>query len=148
MYIIGVFVFLIVAVLVIVSFGSMVTYLDLFSLLVIIMLVIPMLLASGAHKDFNRAFRLALNKKTEPGIKELERAGTAVATARKLIILSGILDSLISMICILTRLDDIAYLGPNVSVAILSLLYAVILNIILVPIEHRLKTRIIEFGKQ
>lgn len=148
MYLIGVFIFLIIAGFVMVSFGSMVTYLDLFSLFVIIMLVIPMLVASGAHKDFNRAFRFALNKTVQPGLEELKKAKEAVTTARKLIILSGILDSLISMICILARLDDVAYLGPNVAVAILSLMYAVILNVILVPIEHRLKSKVIECGKQ
>ena len=52
----------------------------------------------------------------------------------------GVSITLVTAIIILATLDDIAYLGPNLAVAILSLLYVVIAKIVVVILLERSKT--------
>ena len=57
----------------------------------------------------------------------------------KSVIPAGILMALTAVIIILAQLDDIAYLGPNLAVACLSLTYAVLVYLILIPVNKRLE---------
>ena len=52
---------------------------------------------------------------------------------------AGVFMALTAGVVLLVRLDDIEYIGPNLAVAFLSLTYAVLIYLILIPVNKRLE---------
>ena len=52
--------------------------------------------------------------------------------------IGGFTASLIAFVAILGKLNDISKLGPNLAVAILTLLYSLIIELLLLPIVAKL----------
>ena len=52
--------------------------------------------------------------------------------------IGGFTASLIAFVAILGKLNDISKLGPNLAVAILTLLYSLIIELLLLPIAAKL----------
>ena len=59
---------------------------------------------------------------------------------QKAVIPAGVLMALTAGVVILASLDSIEYLGPNLAVAFLSLTYAVLIYLILIPVNKRLES--------
>lgn len=121
------------------------TFVDLISLFVLLVVVIPVLVQTGLMKDFNNSFRLTIGRKKAADFKEIKRAVEAVSLVRKTLWNTGIFTSCLSVITIMNELSTPESIGPNLAVAILVLSYAAVLNIIFLPIEKQLKIRLIEF---
>lgn len=139
MYFISVILFLIIAV-----FFSLNTYgatvpFDFVSWLSILLFTVPIIMACGLGKDFFAGFAFSMKKTCCADKIELLRAHTAVSLCRRLLLLSGILSTLLSFFSLLRNLDDPALIGPNVNVAILALVYAILANIMLLPVQIRLQ---------
>lgn len=114
--------------------------LDLMSLLCILIVAVPLLISSGLTKDFGKAFGLIRTKKEEePDRKQIRKSLEAVKLTGRLMIYSGILNCLLGGIWVLHSLTDPARLGPNISVCLISILYAIMLTMILLPVEAKLK---------
>ena len=147
MYFIAVIVFIILIGLVYLATmgGSFLALLDLVSLIGILLPTVPMLAASGLVKDFFRSFSIAYQKNCTADKQEIIRSMTAVKLMSILFLFSGILSSVLGVISMLHRLDDPAALGPNVSVALISLLYGIILNILLLPVKAKLEMLVQSF---
>lgn len=139
MYFISVVVFLVIAVLV--SLNGCVTDIpfDFVSLLSIFLFTVPIILACGLGKDFFAGFTFSMKKTCSADRNEILRAHTAISLCRRLLLLSGVLSTLLSFYSMLRRLDDPAYIGPAVTVAILALVYAILANIMLLPVQTRLQ---------
>lgn len=120
-------------------------FVDLPSLLIILLICIPLLISSGLFKDFNNAFRIALNKKAEYGLIEIKRAIEAVSLTIKTLLCAGIFLFAASLLQILKMLSDLTELGPTIAVALLTLIYTLIFALMLLPIKSILNIRIIEF---
>lgn len=75
---------------------------------------------------------------------QLENAEYALGYGIKVIIISGITTTLISFVTILGYLNEPTQLGPNLAVAILTLLYGIVLSFILLIIKARVHKRINE----
>ena len=58
----------------------------------------------------------------------------------KAVIPAGIFMALTAGVVILASLDNIEYIGPNLAVAFLSLTYAVLIYLILIPVNKRLES--------
>lgn len=125
------------------SIGYILNFIDLPTLLIILSISIPMLLASGLFPDLRRAFHTIMFKKSVFSKKQLQCSLEAVRLTIKLILYSGIFGALICGIQILTRLNDPLLLGPSLAVAMISIIYAVFGCFIFMPIEARLKTLIL-----
>lgn len=52
--------------------------------------------------------------------------------------IGGFTASLIAFVAILGKINDISKLGPNLAVAILTLLYSLIIELLLLPIAAKL----------
>lgn len=117
-------------------------YLDPISLLVLFLVSIPVLISTGLMKDFSNAFRLSISRKKETSIRDLKRAIEAVALFQKVIILTGIFSFLFCMVIILMNKPDYESLIFSISVNILSPLYAVVIALILQPMEVSLRLRL------
>lgn len=98
--------------------GSIIFFIDLPTILLIVMLCVSIILCAGT-KD----------------IKE------NLILLQKSIIPIGVFIALIACIIVLVRLDNIETIGPNLAVAFLSLLYSVFIYLILIPIIKRLEDK-------
>ena len=118
------------------------------SLVIVLLICIPMLISSGLLKDFNNAFRIALNRKKEAGLIEIKRAIEAIGLTIHTLFYSAFFLFAISLIAILRSLSDLASLGPNLAVAFLTCIYSLALALMLLPIKSILTVRAIEFMQQ
>lgn len=117
---------------------------DLPSMLIILALTAPVLFRGGIWNDFLRAWKL-LKKSYTCHLSEIRRSLDVVEMLQKQLIYAGIISMLLSFIHVLGNMSDLASLGPNVAVAILTMLYAVIFEMLLLPLQIEAKRRIIDY---
>ncbi len=146
MYLIGLLVFMVLTILFSgFSAGAVGNLVDPQSLLVILLVTIPVVLLAGSGKDFVNAFKLTVTKQKEVDIAELKKASAAISLVMKTILYSGVFGSLLGCIALLRQMDDPAALGPHIMGALIALLYAMIFNIMLLPIKAKVDKMIIEY---
>lgn len=107
-------------------------FLDLPSLILIMLFLIPGLIILGEWKDFLKAFSVGIRNFR---LLELKNIIQAVAAAQKLTVLGALLAIIASGILILGRFNDPETLGPNLAVCFLSGFYAVIVEYFLLPLR-------------
>lgn len=117
------------------------------SALLLLVLTIPVLLRNGLGKDFLRAFKL-LKKSYNCRLGELRRTLDAVEMMQKQIIWAAIIIMMISFIQVLACISDPASVGPSVAVACLSILYAAVMEMLLLPLQIEAKRRIIDYMEE
>lgn len=118
---------------------------DLPSVIILLILCVPVLLSAGLFRDFNNAFAIALSKKKIARITEMKRAMEAVDLTMKTLLFGGGFIFIFSLIIVLRNLEVPEMLGPNIAVAMLTFIYAIGFNIILLPIKSKLNIRMTEF---
>lgn len=123
---------------------SIQSFIDLSSLLLVLLLAIPVLVSSGLFRDFNNAFRIAFGKKKNSLI-ELKRALEAVNMMIRTFLCTGLFLFLASMITVLHRMDTPESLGPAISVSLLCFIYGTAMALLLLPVKAIMQVRIIEF---
>ncbi len=121
--------------------NSIMMLLDIPSIILMILFVVPGMAASGMWKDFFKAF--SVGKKTF-SILQLKKIEESIKLLEKLIICGAIFTVMIAVIMIIARLDNPQTIGPNLAVAILSILYATIVEFFLVPLHSCVKVHILE----
>lgn len=114
------------------------------SLIILLIFTVPVLLKGGAWKDLIRACRL-LKKEYTCRLSELRRTLDVVEMMQKQILYAGGICVLMTVIVILGMMSDLASLGPNLAVAILTMLYALIFEMLLLPLQLEVKRRIIDY---
>lgn len=147
MYFISIFTIILVTVLMGCSSGSfsLAYFIDLPSILMILLICIPILISAGLFGDFNNAFRIALSKKRDNSLIAIRRALEAVTLMIRTLLSSGLFLLSFSLLMILRRLDDLSALGPVLSVALITWAYTLIITLLLLPIKSILNVRMIEF---
>lgn len=90
------------------SFSGLLYFLDGMSFLILLVLTVPMLAASGLLKDFNSAFRLSVSKNKIKNMGEIKRAIEAVDLVMKVLITAGVFVAICSFSLITATLDDIS----------------------------------------
>lgn len=124
--------------------GRLVFLVDPPSLVIILVFTVPVLLKGGVWKDFVRAWRL-LKKEYTCHLSDLRRTLDVVEMMQKQVLYGGVVCVLMTFISILANLSDPASLGPNLAVAILSMLYALLLEMLFLPLQLEVKRRIIDY---
>lgn len=66
-------------------------------------------------------------------------AREVISLLRKIVIPVGLIDGVGAVICIMAVLDDTSTIGPNLAIAVLSVLYTLIAYVVLVVLEERRK---------
>lgn len=117
---------------------------DIPSLVIILVLTVPVLFKGGLWRDFKRAWRF-LWKDYNCHLIEVRRALDVVEMMQKQVLYAGTISVLLIFITILRNLSDLASLGPNLAVAILTMLYATIIEMLLLPLQLEAKRRIIDY---
>ena len=120
------------------STGNILWYFDMPSLILIAVLLLILLFMCGLTKDFFRgiAFFFGKNKEMEEG--ELCRSLAAFKLVLIALPIDGLVASLIAVEAIIAKLTDPSLLGPNLAVAILTLLYSLIFEVLLLPVAAKL----------
>lgn len=114
------------------GFSSIAWFIDLPSLILIVMILIPGLLIMGEWKDFIKSFSVGVKPYN---LLELKNIIEAVGAAQKLTIYGALFAIIISGILLMGRLDDPSTIGPNLAVCFLSGFYAVIIEFFLLPLR-------------
>lgn len=122
-------------------------YIDLTSLIILLLLVIPVLISAGMFRDFRASFRRAFSVRVACTRVELQRSMEAVKLARKSNFTAGIFGFLTAFVIVCKSYDA---LGENVfwlnmSVAVIPVIYAVVFDLIFLAVYGRLKKRYIDF---
>lgn len=117
-------------------------FIDLPSLLPLILFNITMLLSAGLLKDFNNAFRFVGRTDQEESMAKLRRSVEAVRLARRVTLAAGGFDLFFQFILILGRMDSPEMLGPYIAIGMLGLLYAFAFVLLLLPMESRLQIKL------
>lgn len=126
--------------------GSLSSCLDLFSLLLILVIIIPVMASMGMLKDLNHAFRLTLGRRRALSLPELKRAKMAVTYLIRCSLLAGAVGVMVGVLQVLSYYKaDTMVLTASLGVAICPLLYAFVIALVLLPIEARLEQKIEEF---
>lgn len=144
--------------------GGLTRLLDAPTLICILLLSLPLLFRKGMGKDFLRAIpmqfknhyifnrkegKLVLEKKTTIySLAQMKRSLDAVEFMQKQILYSGILVVTLPAIFVMSGLDDIAAFGPNVATLLITVLYTVIFELLLLPLQVDIKRRIINYMEE
>ncbi|SFQ31763.1 hypothetical protein SAMN04487928_1335 [Butyrivibrio proteoclasticus] len=107
-------------------------FLDLPSILLIVLIFVPGLLIMGEWKNFLKAFSVGIRPFS---LLELKNIIGAVDAAQKLTIYAALFAIIISGVLLMGRLDDPYMIGPNLAVCFLAGLYAVIIEFLLLPLR-------------
>ncbi|MDE5966760.1 MAG: hypothetical protein K2G89_08000, partial [Lachnospiraceae bacterium] len=114
------------------------------TLLILLTFLIIFLPVAGLGRDFLKAFQYVYGKK-EPQCKaELWCAYESVKLAGRILLFGGVLLSLISMVLVLAKLMTPEEIGSHVAVTVISIVYGLLGNILLLPIQSYLRLALME----
>ncbi len=123
------------------NLSSIAWYLDIPSIIFILMILIPGLFIMGKWKDFIKSFSVGIK---HYGLLELKNIILAISAAQKLTIYGALFAIIISGIMLLGKLSDPSVIGPNLAVCFLSGFYAVIIEFFLMPLRINAETKMNE----
>ena len=118
--------------------------LDFPSLVGLLILTLPILLRSGMWKDFVRGFKM-LRKSYSCSLADLKRTQDVIELLQKQIIYAAVIITSFSVIIVLGCLQTPSVIGVNLAVALITVLYAAIMEMLLLPIHIEVKRRIIDY---
>lgn len=116
-------------------------FIDLPTLIIILLFIIPAFLSSGLQKDFRLIFKM---KNHIPSISQLRRCLESVLLMQRLILIGGFFSAFVALITCLTHLTDLSALGPNIAVICLSGFYTIIMEFFLLPLKTFVQLTLIE----
>ena len=96
-----------------------------------------LLTISGNFKIFFKALSF-VSKNQKLSVSQKALSLNAITTLRAIMILEGVMTTLNSFMGILCNLEDRTALGNNFTVACVPLIYALLINIILLPVESKI----------
>lgn len=139
------FLMLVVAcVFVVLSAGGMKSlswYIDLPSIVIPLGITFFVLFASESLWDFFQGFAIVYGKKQYSN-ERIENAWHAMKTVLCVIPAAGVFTFMVSMVAVIGYLSEPELLGPHMAVAILSVFYCSIAEILLMPTAVRLRKRL------
>lgn len=116
---------------------SLVWYIDLPSIVIPVGITFFVLIASESLWDFGQAFAIVYGKK-EYSDQQMNHAWCAMKTVLCTIPVAGVFTFIVSLVAIIAYLSNPELLGPHIAVAILSVFYCSIVEILLMPTAVRL----------
>lgn len=122
-------------------------FLDLPSLICILLLSLPILVKNGLFKDFIRAFKMQ-SKKFSCSLSDMRRSLDVVELMQKQILYAGGIATIVPVIYVLCIVDDLALVGPNIAVSLMTVFYTAILELLLLPMQLEIKRRIIDYMEE
>ncbi len=141
-------VFLLKALMVILHFNEIFIYLiDLPTLILVVGVVMLELISTKSVRAFLNAFKIIFQKSTADE-KEIRISLQAVKLVFFSVMLGGGLCAIISFVAVLRYVTDMALIGPNLSVAIISIFDSILLLLLLLPLKNRLETMLVQYDAE
>lgn len=140
MYFIGIIVFLAFMVFMTSLSSSIILFVDLPSLLVIVVLSFSIMLASGLLSDFFKGFKLMGRTVNIYSAIELKRIKRANKLAIRSILLSGIIGTVTGTMQLLANISDPNAVGPNLAVALITVFYSLVFISLILPMQAKVNT--------
>lgn len=113
-------------------------FIDMPSVLIPLGITMFVLIASESIWDFKQVFLIVYGKK-EHSEEQIKASWKAMKTVLFTIPLAGVFTFIVGVVAIIQHLSDVTILGPNLAVAILSLFYCCVIEILLIPTAVRLQ---------
>lgn len=155
MYLLQIVVIIVAVILMIFTCGGMsavdpAIWLDIPSLLLLALIVIPILLCAGVWKDVGQAFRMALTGKWKATLPELKRSEHGMHVLIVSLLAAGGLLTLGAVIVILwfvASLEGITIdlFCANLAVGLLPAIYVLILMLLLLPLKYMIRRHIMDY---
>lgn len=146
-YVIIVLLLFIISMTILAAGGRVSNYIDPFSIVFVTAITVSLLLFAGGWSDYLRAYKIATGK-LDYTTKELKARKIMVDFAIKIIFIAGIVGTIIGSIQIAIRVDSISVAKLQFTVAILTLLYAVIINMIHYALSSLIEKEIVYRGDE
>lgn len=121
--------------------GGFSWYLDIPSIVLMFVFLVPGLMVMGEWKNFVKAFSVGIKPYS---LLELKSIIGAIGVAQKLAICSALLSIIIASVAVLGCIGDLSLIGPNLAICFLSGLYAVIIEFFLLPLKLNAEKRMNE----
>ena len=124
-----------------ISFNRIYNFIDLISFVFVVVPCILILISTGYWKGFIKAFAYISGRKiySKKDMKESARAVKLVCISSLIFGMLGIIISLINVLHCMDLDSGLSNIGPDISVALVSVFYAVFINAVLVPLYFKLK---------
>ena len=136
-----IFIIFIMLVLMISICGARIEYfLNILSLLFILLPTVPILLLSGLGKDFIMAFKVG---QKDCSLLQMKKSLEAISMVQKLILCGIGLGITVETISFLHKMTGLTSLGPALSIIILSLFYGILFECMLIPLATFVQYHII-----
>ena len=107
-------------------------FIDMPSIICILLVVIPVLWVSGMGRDFLNSFSVGQKEYT---LSQLKRILESIIMVQRLIVCGAGITAVIGIITILTRLDHLETMGANLAVVLLVVFYTVVLELFLITLR-------------
>jgi len=117
-------------------------FVDMPSLILIILFTFPMLILADLFEDFIRGYKIATGS-FEYTLKELKSSKNAMDLCIKLVYISSVIGAIIGLVSVLRYIGDLSKVGPAIAVSILTVFYAFIINLVQHAVSAKIKKEII-----
>jgi len=124
------------------SANTMYAFKDLPSLLFISFISISMIVFSNQWSDYVRAIKISVGA-TEYTTKEFKASRNAMDLSIKTVFVSGVIGTIVGLVQLVVLTDDPESIAAGMAVGILTLLYALIINIVQYAIKSMITKEII-----
>lgn len=116
---------------------SIIWFIDMPSIVIPLAITFFVLIASESLWDFGQVFAIVYGKKVYHD-EQINNSWYAMKTVLCTIPIAGVFTLMVSLVAIVGHLSDLELLGPCIAVAILSIFYCSIIEILLMPTAVRL----------
>jgi len=123
------------------DFSSIVWFIDIPSLILIMLIFIPGLLIMGEWKNFIKSFSVGIKTYS---LLELKNIVGAVVAAQKLVIFGSLFSVITAGILVLGIFNDPSHIGPSLAVCFLSGFYGVVFEFFLFPLRLNAESKMNE----
>ncbi len=127
------------------SVGTLYGFLDLRIMVFTIVPVILFLIFSDLMSDYIVALKFFFGSK-EFTTKELKASIIATKLSIKAICITGGLGTIVGIMALLTNLSDPSIIGPYTAISLISIIYALVINLFQVTMKHKLEKELMYRG--
>ena len=124
--------------------GAIANFMDVPSVLYVLLSSFIVIATSGLWNDFWRAFKYVWGEEGLTDVAQVKKSILALKTAMRAFILCGLIMSFISLVVMLKELSGMEMSGPLMVLTILCPFYGLLFSLCLVPVKTKLEKKLLE----
>lgn len=124
--------------------GAILNFMDVPSVLYVLLSSFIVLATSGLWNDFWRAFQYVWGEQDITDVSQVKKSILALKTGMRVFVLCGLVMSCVSFVVIYRQLDTLETLGPLMALTILSTFYGLLFSLCLIPVKANLEKKLLE----